>query len=67
MAKPALSITALSVEDTAKILRRAGGRNVSVEAIQGDIEAGAPVNADGAVNFIHYAAWLAKEAASRGD
>jgi len=35
--------------------------------IRYDIEAGAPVNADGTVNLVHYAAWLAKETASRGD
>ena len=67
MAKPGLSITALSVEDTARILRHAGCKHASVEAIRGDIEAGAPVNAGGSINLVHYAAWLAKEAANRGD
>lgn len=31
--------------------------------VRADIEAGAPTNADGTLNLIHYAAWLAKEAA----
>ena len=32
-----------------------------------DVEAGAPVNPDGTINLVHYAAWLVKEMAARGD
>jgi hypothetical protein len=34
--------------------------------IRQDLAAGAPVNADGTVNLVHYAAWLTREA-GRGD
>jgi len=51
-------ITALPPAKVNDVLRRAGARHVSPEAIQKDIEAGAPVNADDTVNLIEYAAWL---------
>ena len=62
-----LKITALSIADLAKLLKRAGSRTVSEEAVRLDIENGAPVNPDGSANLIHYTAWLAKEAADNGD
>ncbi len=52
-------ITALPPGKLCDVLRRAGARHVSPEAVQADIEAGAPVNDDGTVNLIEYAAWLA--------
>ena len=51
-------ITALPPGKLCDVLRRAGARHVSPEAVQADIEAGAPVNDDGTVNLIEYAAWL---------
>jgi len=51
-------ITALQTGKLCDVLRRAGARHVSPETIQADIEAGAPVNDDGTVNLIEYAAWL---------
>ena len=51
-------ITALPPGTVCDVLRRAGARHVSLEAIQADIGVGAPVNADGTVNLIEYAAWL---------
>jgi hypothetical protein len=62
-----LRLTALSVADLARLLARAGARSVSEEMIRRDLESGAPANANGTVNLVHYAAWLAKETASRGD
>ena len=62
-----LKITALAVEDAAKILSAAAGRAISLATIREDIEAGAPVNADGTLNLVHYAAWLVGEVARRGD
>jgi len=56
-----LTITALSVSDLAKLLKQAGSRYASEAAIQKDIDSGAPVNSDGTINFINYAAWLLKE------
>jgi hypothetical protein len=31
-----------------------------------DIDAGAPTNADGTINLVHYAAWLVKEMSEAG-
>jgi len=57
---------ALSVDDAARLLARAGGGGVTTDMLRADIEAGAPVNADGTVNLVHYAAWLVREI-SRGE
>jgi hypothetical protein len=54
-----ISITALSVSDLAKLLKRTGSRYASECAIQKDIDSGAPENPDGTINLINYAAWLA--------
>ena len=62
-----LKITALTVDDAAKVLSAATGRVIAPATIQADIDAGAPVNADGTLNIVHYAAWLVKEVAHRGD
>ena len=64
---PQLRITAMSPSDLAKLLSRLSGKQVSEEMLQADIAAGAPANADGTVNLVHYAAWLVKEVAERGD
>lgn len=61
-----LQPTSISIENAARLLTAVGGRPVTPEMLARDIEAGAPVNADGTINLIHYAAWLAKERA-RGD
>jgi hypothetical protein len=45
------------------LLSRAGGQSVSAEMIGEDVAAGAPTNADGTINLVHYAAWLVKELA----
>ena len=56
---------ALSVEELAKILSAGGGKKVSPQEIQADIDAGAPVGPGGRVNLVHYAAWLAREVQAR--
>ena len=61
-----LSPTSLTPADAARLLTRAGGQPVSVEIIQADLAAGAPANADGTINLVHYAAWLLREM-GRGD
>ena len=43
---------ALAVEDAARAL------GLPVDAVRQDIAEGAPTNADGSVNLVHYAAWL---------
>mgnify|MGYP005838102659 CR=1 FL=1 len=62
-----LSPSAMTLEQAARVLAAVGARYATVENLRRDIEAGAPVNADGTVNLVHYAAWLAKEIAARGD
>ncbi len=66
-AKPALNPTALPVADAARLLSAAGGHPVTPEQIRADIDAGAPTNGDGTINLVHYAAWLVREMANRGD
>ncbi|MFH1022116.1 MAG: hypothetical protein V1809_01865 [Planctomycetota bacterium] len=67
LSPPGMKITALALSDAAKLLSKIGGRVVTVESLQKDIESGAPVNADGTLNLIHFAAWLAREVAQRVD
>ncbi len=61
--KPAggLNPNALALADAARLLARAGGQAVTVEMLQADVAAGAPTNADGTINLVHYAAWLVRE------
>ena len=54
---------ALSVEEMARLVSAAGGRKVTPEQVQADLDAGAPVGAGGKINLIHYAAWLTRESA----
>jgi len=58
-----LQPTSMSVAQAARLLTAVGGKPVTEEMIRKDIEAGAPVNPDGTMNVIHYAAFLAKELA----
>jgi hypothetical protein len=51
---------ALPVATAALLLRRAGGE-VSEAMLRADLAAGAPANADGTINLVHYAAWLVRE------
>ena len=62
-----LRITALTIDQTAKILSSAGGRRITEEMIAVDVEAGAPTNPDGTVNLVHYASWLVKESSAHAD
>jgi hypothetical protein len=56
----------LTPEQAAKLLSAAAKIRIPVEQIAEDLEAGAPRNADGTLNLVHYAAWIAKEL-GRGD
>lgn len=47
-----LKPSALTVEDAARLL------GISEEMLRADLDAGAPTNADGTINLVHYAAWL---------
>jgi hypothetical protein len=60
----ALNPQALRLADMARVLTASGPRLVTPEMLQADIDDGAPTNADGTLNLVHYAAWLVKEMAS---
>jgi len=62
----ALNTQALRLDALARLLSAAGPKVVTVDMLQADIDAGAPMNADGTLNLVHYVAWLLKEA-GRGD
>ena len=64
MADNAVSVTSLSIDDLARLLTRSGAKAIDAETLRQDIAAGAPVNADGTINLVHYAAWLVKECAN---
>ena len=51
----------ITKEDFVTAMRRAGSRTVTLERLEADIAAGAPVNADGTVNILKYVAWVARE------
>lgn len=62
-----LNPAALLVADAARVLTRLGGKAVTEDMLNADIVAGAPTNADGSINLVHYAAWLVKETCAGGD
>lgn len=52
--------TALPKELVVRALSLAGSRTITMERLEADIASGAPVNEDGTVNVIAYAAWILK-------
>ncbi len=62
-----LNPAALGVADAARVLSRIGGKPVTDAMLRADIDAGAPTNANGTINLVHYAAWLVKEMSAGGD
>ena len=64
---PRANPAALGVADAARLLSAVGGQRIGVEMIEADVAAGAPTNADGTINLVHYAAFLVKEMATIGD
>lgn len=65
--RPNLDPTAMPVANAARLLSSAGNQLITADQIQADVDAGAPVNGDGTINLVHYAAWLVKEMAARDD
>ena len=51
----------LTPEKAAKLLSAAAKIRIPAEQIVRDIADGAPQNADGTINLMHYTAWLVKE------
>ena len=66
MSETTPSLTALTVAQATKVLSAAGGRRISEQMLRADIDAGAPVNADGTLNLVHYTAWLVRELSGGG-
>ena len=58
---------AMTIAQAAKILSAVSGEQVTEEMIHADVEAGAPVTADGRVNLVYYAAWLVQREARCGE
>jgi hypothetical protein len=56
----------LTPEQAAKLLSAAAKIQIPLEQIVTDLASGAPQNADGTLNLVHYAAWIVKEL-GRGD
>jgi hypothetical protein len=56
----------LTPDQAAKLLSAAAKIRVPAEQIAEDLASGAPRNADGTINLVHYAAWIVKEM-GRGD
>ena len=54
-------INALKVEDLVQFLKSVGSSAASREAIEADIAAGCPVNPDGTISLLRYAAWLVRQ------
>jgi len=50
----------MTLQQAVRVLAALGARYATVENIRRDVEAGAPVNADGTINLVHYGAWLVK-------
>lgn len=63
---PAIRLTTLSLEDAAKVITQTGGIRLTAADLKADVDAGAPVNEDGTISLIAYAAWLVREV-SDGD
>lgn len=66
--KASINPAKLSVAELARVLSQTSGETITQEQIKEDVQAGAPVNPDGTIHLVHYAAWLAsqiKQAGSR--
>ena len=61
MTENQIKLTSINIPDLAKLLKHAGSTHASEDAIRDDVGKGAPVNHDGTINLIHYAAWLIRK------
>ncbi len=59
-------LTALSPAEVAGMISKGGGVRMTAADLKADVDAGAPVNEDGTISLITYAAWLVREV-SDGD
>lgn len=58
---------ALPPEKLVEMLLKLGFRDMTPDLLQQDEENGAPRNADGTFNLIHYMAWMIKEINGNGN
>ena len=56
-----ISLVALTKEQLIELLVKVGSSTISMDSLESDISKGAPVNDDGTINLIYYAAWLIRE------
>lgn len=56
----------ITKENFVTAMRRSGSRTMTLERLEADIAAGAPVNADGTINILKYIAWVARELGDDG-
>ncbi len=54
---------ALAIGDAVRMLSKVGGQSITESMLQDDLAMGAPTNANGTINLVHYAAWLVQEMA----
>jgi hypothetical protein len=64
--RPRLNPQAMPIPDAARLLSALAGAAITEDMLRSDVTSGAPTNADGTFNLVHYAAWLCKEM-GRGD
>ena len=55
------NLLALTPDQVVDVLVKSGFRGMTLELLHSDFDAGAPRNANGSVNLIHYMAWILKE------
>ena len=55
-----MAVRRISKEDAVRALKSAGSRTISAEMIEKDIESGLPINEDGTIDLLNYAAWILK-------
>ncbi|MBU8901760.1 MAG: hypothetical protein KOO69_03385 [Victivallales bacterium] len=58
--KKSFKLVALTIDELVIVLKKTGSSTVTVEKIQEDITAGAPVNDDGTINYLKYVGWMLK-------
>ena len=56
-----IRLTALSPAEVAGMISKGGGVRMTAADLKADVDAGAPVNEDGTISLMAYAAWLVRE------
>ena len=58
---------AMTIAQAAKVLSAVSGERITDDMLRADVEAGAPVTADGRINLVYYAAWLVQQEGKPGE